>query len=196
VLVERGPQGADPPVHHVAGGDDVGARLRLRHRGAREQLEGQVVVDHAVVAQDAAVPVARVLAQAQVADHEQLRMRRLDGTRGELDDPFVVPGAGALLVLGGGEPEEQHGRDAERGRLARLVDRGADREVIDPGHARDRDAPVDAVAHEHRIHEVRGGQLGLPHKSAQEPGLAEAAHAGGREHACSLEPGGLREAPQ
>ena len=48
VLVERRAQGADAAVHHVAGRDGVRARLGLRDRGAREQLERLVVVDDAV----------------------------------------------------------------------------------------------------------------------------------------------------
>ena len=47
-------------------------------------------------------------------------MRGLDGARGELDDALVVPGARALLVLVGGQAEEQDARDAERGALAGL----------------------------------------------------------------------------
>ena len=39
MLVERGAQRADAPVHHVARRDDVGAGRGLGDRGAREQLE-------------------------------------------------------------------------------------------------------------------------------------------------------------
>jgi hypothetical protein len=44
--------------------------LGLRDGGAGEQLERGVFVDHAVVAQHAAVPVARVLAQAEIRDDQ------------------------------------------------------------------------------------------------------------------------------
>src|SRR5918997_1172328 len=66
------------PVHHVAGRRGVGARLGLGERRAREQLERRVVVDDAVAAQHAAVPMGRVLAQAQVGDDEQVGVLRLD----------------------------------------------------------------------------------------------------------------------
>ena len=100
MLVERGAQRADAPVHHVARRDGVGARGGLGDGGAGEQLERGVVVDDAVGAQHAAVAVARVLAQAQVGDHEQVGIGGLDRARGELDDALVVPRARALLVLG------------------------------------------------------------------------------------------------
>src|SRR5215207_1800862 len=58
--------------------------------------------------------------------------------------------------------------------------------MVDPRHARDRHAAVDAVAHEHRVDEMRCGELGLPHKAAQEAGLAQATHAGCREHDLQL----------
>ena len=84
-------------------------------------------------AQHAAVAVARVLAQAQVGDHQQVRVGGLDRARGELDDPLVVPGAAALLVLGRGQAEQQHRGDPERGGLAGLLDRAVDAQVVDPG---------------------------------------------------------------
>ena len=99
VLVERGADGADAPVHHVARRDHVGARGGLRQRGPRQQLDARVVVDRAVGAQQAAVAVARVLAQAQVGDDEHVGVGVLDRARGELDGALVVPGARALLVL-------------------------------------------------------------------------------------------------
>ena len=74
-----------------------------------------VVVDHAVRPQHAAVAVARVLAQAQVGDHQQVGMGGLDRARGELDHALVVPRARALLVLVGRQAEQQHAGDAERG---------------------------------------------------------------------------------
>ena len=75
LAVELGADRADAPVHHVRRGDDVGAGARVADGGPREQLERGVVVDGAVVAQDAAVAVVGVLAQAHVGDHEQLGQR-------------------------------------------------------------------------------------------------------------------------
>ena len=181
VLVERGAQRAHAPVHHVARRDGVGTRGGLGDGGAGEQLERRVVVDDAVGAQHAAVAVARVLAQAEVGDHQQVGVLGLDRARGELDDALVVPRARALLVLARREPEQQHGRDPERGGLAGLLHRVADREVVDPRHRRDRRPAVGAVHDEHRVDEVPRGQLRLAHEVADAGGGTEAAQAGGGE---------------
>ena len=127
VVVERRTDGADAPVHHVAGGDHVRAGAGLGDRRPRQELERRVVVDRAIGTEDPTVPVARVLAQTQVADHEQVRVGLLDRTRGELHYSFVVPRARAFLVLGRRQPEQQHGWDPERVRLARLGDGVGDR---------------------------------------------------------------------
>ena len=129
----------------------------LRDRGAGEQLERRVVVDPTSppVAQDPAVAVVGVLAQAHVGDHEQVGVRGLDRARRELDDALVVPGARAHLVLGRREAEEQHGRDPELRRRTGLLDRVVDREVVDARHRGDRRAPFAPRDDEHRRDEVR-----------------------------------------
>ena len=76
VVVERGAQRAHAAVHHVARRDGVRARLGLRDRRAGEQLERLVVVDDAVGAQDAAVAVRGVLAQAEVGEDQQVGIAR------------------------------------------------------------------------------------------------------------------------
>ncbi len=64
--------------------------------------------------------------------------RLLDRARGQLHDALLVPRAGAVRVLLGGQPEQHHRGDAERGRLLRLLDDGAQRQAIDAWHRRDR----------------------------------------------------------
>ena len=83
----------------------------------------------------------------------------LDRARGQLHDALVVPRARALLVLGRGQAEQQHGRDAEIRRLSGLVHGVGDRQAVDARHRLDRLAPVDAVGDEHRIDEVRRGEV-------------------------------------
>ncbi len=143
---------------------------------------------YAVLAQHAAVAVRRVLAQAQVGDDEQVGVGGLDRARGELDDALVVPRAGALLVLVGGQAEEQHAGDAERGGDARLLDGAVDREVVDAGQRGDRAAALAAAGDdEHGGDQVRDRQLGLAHQPAQDAGLAQAPEAGrGEGHASSV----------
>ena len=134
----------------------------------------------AVVAQQAAVAVARVLAQAHVGDHEQVGVGVLDGPRGELDDALVVPGARALVVLVGRDAEEQHAGQPERARLARLGHGLRDRQALHAGHRPDRRAPaalLQAGLDEQRQDEVGGLQARLAHEVAQHRGAAQAAQA-------------------
>ena len=111
LLVELVADRADPAVHHVARRDGVGAGLGVGDRGLRKQLDGDVVVDLAV-ADEAAVAVRGVLAEADVGDHGQLRMGLLQRPHRHLDDALVVVGARPGLVLVGGDAEEQHGADS------------------------------------------------------------------------------------
>ena len=146
-------------------------------RGAHEQLERGVVVDVAVLAHDAAVAVARVLAQAHVGHDEQVGVGLLDRADRELDDALVVVGARALLVLVVGDAEQQHGRDAEGGGGARLLDGVGDREALDAGHRGDGLAAVGAVDDEQRVDEIARLERGLAHEVAQDAGLAQPAQA-------------------
>ena len=57
--------------------------------------------------------VARVLAEADVADDQQFRVGVLQTADRLLDDAVAGLGAAAALVLVRREPEEQHGRDLE-----------------------------------------------------------------------------------
>ena len=63
--------GAHAAVVHVGGGDAVRAGQGVGHGDVADALDGHGVVEGAVVAQDAAVPVGRVLAETHVADYEE-----------------------------------------------------------------------------------------------------------------------------
>ncbi len=68
----------DAAVHHVARRHAVGARLRVRHGGARELLHARLVRDVVLLAREhAAVAVARVRAQAHVHRDPQARTELL-----------------------------------------------------------------------------------------------------------------------
>jgi hypothetical protein len=151
----------------------------VRDGGLGEQLERDVVVDRAVGADDAAVAVRGVGAEADVGDHDQLGVGLLDRPHGELDDALVVVGAGARLVLLGGDAEQQHRRDAELLDRAGLLDRVRDRQPLDAGHRLDRRAAVGAELDEQRLDEVCRRELGLAHHVAQQAATAQPAHAGG-----------------
>src|SRR5439155_20004378 len=68
--------GAHPAIHHVAGRHNVPARFRVTGRGAGEEFERRVVENFRaapVLANDAAMAVFHVFAEANVGDDEQLR---------------------------------------------------------------------------------------------------------------------------
>ena len=167
-----------PAVHHVARRDHVGARLGVRDRRLRKELERDVVV-HLAVADDATVPVRRVLAHAYVGDHEEIGVGLLQGSDGELDDPLGVVGARAGLVLLTRDAEEDHGADAGRLDLRRLGDELGDREPLHAGHRRHLLAHALAGDDEQRLHEVLCGEIRLAHQVAQYLRAPHAPHAGG-----------------
>ena len=169
----------DAAVHHVARGDHVGAGVGVRDRGLREQLEREVVVDLAV-ADDAAVPMRGVFAQAHVGDHEEIRVGLLQRADGELDDPLRVVGARAGLVLLARDAEQDHGADPGRLELCRLGDELGDREPLHARHRGHLVAHALAGDHEQRLHEVLGGEIRLAYQVAQCLRAPRAPHAGGR----------------
>ncbi|MCJ1486614.1 hypothetical protein MMC06_006792 [Schaereria dolodes] len=82
------------PVVHVARRDAVCTRLGVRHGDVADAVDGEAVVQTAVIAQYPAVPVAGVFAEADVGDDEQAGKAGFDQLDG-LDD-------GAVGVVGGG----------------------------------------------------------------------------------------------
>jgi hypothetical protein len=96
---------------------------------AGEQFQRGVVVDTPVACEQAAVPVARVLAEADIGDDEQVRVRLLDRARRELDDAFVVPRARSLGVLLLGNPKENDAGNPQRCELGTLVEQLGDRQA-------------------------------------------------------------------
>ena len=145
--------------------------------------------------QQAAMTVVGVLAQADVGDHQQLRMRLLDRPRRELDDALVVVGTAADGVLLGRDAEQQHRRQAEGRGFAGLAHGLADRQPVDAGHRRDRRARGAGIGSggtgldEQRQHEVCGLEPRLAHEVAQRRGAAQASHARqGKGHARRVSP--------
>ena len=107
--------------------------------------------------EQAAVPVARVLAQADVGHDDEVGVRVLDRARGELHDALVVPRARALLVLVGGDAEQQHAAEAERARPRRPPRPPAEIDSRStPGIASIGVAAVEPGLDEQRQHEVAG----------------------------------------
>ncbi len=96
-------------------------------------------------------------------------------------DPLriVVVAARRVLVLG--DAEEDDGRDAQGGDLARLSRQQVDGQLGLAGHRLDGNPLALAVAHEEREDEVLRRERGLAHHRAQAGRQPEAPRPGGRE---------------
>jgi hypothetical protein len=185
-FIEGLADGGDAAVHHVAGGDDVGSGEGETRPGAGEQVEGGVVFDRPSFTgfrDDAAVAVAGVFAQADVGDEDEFLRGRglLDGAQSLLHDAVFIPCAGALLVLGFGQAEEEQAAEAQSCRFFCFADGFIDGEVEDAGHGADGLAHGLAGADEQGVDQVAGLQSGFAHQGAQGLGAAQAAHARFRE---------------
>src|SRR5262249_53798216 len=178
-VVERSAERGDAPVHHVARADGVGARVGVADRRAPEQLE-RLVVHDAVLVDDAAVPVRRVLAEAHVGEEQQVREAVAQLAQRLLDDAVRVPGAGALVVLRVRDPEQDHARDAGRSNDLDLARKVGDGEAPQGGK------PLVGAcvgADEERHHEVAAVDGRLADEVAERAGAAQTAEAGLREGA-------------
>ena len=176
LVVERVADGGHAAVHHVAGGDEVGAALGVRHGHLGEQLEGDVVDDLAVL-HHAAVAVVHVLAEADVGDDHEVGELVLDGAHGHLHDALGVVGAGRRRVLVRGDAEQQDRRDAELDDLAHLAEQVADGELEAPGHRGDGVLDVLAGDHEERVDEIVDRERGLAEHVADGRRATQAPHA-------------------
>src|SRR5262245_28260933 len=174
--VERGADGADLPVHHPAGRDDVRAGVGLGHRRAGVALDGRVVVDHTVGGEHAAVPVVGVLVEAAVGHHDQPVTDLLAHiAERQLNDPARVPRLRALAVLVQRHPEEDHRRHAERGQLGHLLAQALAGVLHDAWERGDRLGLVDPLPDEQGRDEVVDREAGLGHEATERGRGAKAA---------------------
>jgi hypothetical protein len=145
----------------------------VAHRGPGEELERDVV-QHLVAVDDPAVPVRGVFAEADVREEDEPRHPFAERAQRLLDDPVVVVGARAGLVLLLRDPEEDHGRDPGAVRGLGLVAEAVDRALRDARQALER--PLDALAGdgEERVHEVVERETRLPDERPERRGAAKA----------------------
>jgi len=113
------------------------------------------------------VAVARVLAEAQVGDHEDVGHLVLDLLDGPLDDPVLPKGARGVLVLLVGDAEEHHRRDAQVLRLLHLLEQAIDGHLEVAGHGLDGLLHALARDDEERVDEIVDGELRLADEPAQ-----------------------------
>ena len=177
LTVELPPNRADTTVHHVAGSDGVGPRFRVTERRAGEELERDVVQDFAVL-HDAAVTVRRVLAQADVRDHDELGDGAAERTDGLLHDPVLVVGARGGLVLRRRNSEEEDRPDPGSARSGSFVAERVDRPLRNRRQSLERPLHTLARADEERVDEVGQVDARLPDERPQGSGPPEPAQTG------------------
>lgn len=103
---------ADAAIVHVRWSDAVGASLGISDSDIGDAVNRQLVVQASVIAQDAAVAVGCVFAEADVDDDEELWEALAEETDGGHDGAFWVVGGGAEGIFGAGcegDAEEDHG---------------------------------------------------------------------------------------
>ena len=107
--------GAYPAVVHVRRCHAVGACFRVCHGYIADAVDGEAVVETAVVAQDTAVAVGGVFAEADVGDDEEGGKAGAEETDGLNDWTLGVVRCGAegiFDIRGHGDTEEDYGLQA------------------------------------------------------------------------------------
>ena len=188
--VEASANGTHLPVHHAGRRDDVGTGIGLRDRDRRVALEGRVVVDHARMVEDAAMPVVGVLVEAVVSDEHEIVADLLPQIpQRDLHDAVGRVGTRPDRVLHGRHAEQDHGRDPQIGEGAHLLAKALLRVLDDAGHRCHRLRRVDALLHEQRRNEVVDRQARFGDEAAQRGGATQAAWALlGERHATMVRP--------
>ena len=173
--VERAANGADAPIHHVGGGDDVAARARLVQRLADENLDG-FVVDDLVADHQAVLPVAGVGVERNVGHHPDFGDFGDDGAHGTADEIVLVQGLAAGLVA---KARVSVGKQGKRGnaQIARLhggAHRLVNGQALNARHGADRLALALSLDDEDRPDQIVGRDHVFAHEAAGPLGAAQA----------------------
>lgn len=148
--------GADAAVVHVGGRDAVGARLRVGHGDVADAVHGELVVERAVVTQDAAVAVRGVLAEADVDGDEELREALAQESDGLHDGALGVVGRRAEGVFAAGlqgHTEQDDGLQAFAHEGLEEGDELVEAAAVLPGEGGDQGLVVFDVGDEERVDE-------------------------------------------
>ena len=181
LFVQPVADGADAAVHHVGGGDDIGAGAGLDERLFDEDRDGLVVEDVAVLVQQAVMAVAGEGIEGDVAGDADFGGCGLHGLDDGGDEAFGVDGfvAAFVLLFGIDVREDGDGGDAQFAGADGGLGRFIDVQSVDAGHGFHRDAGFLAVVDDHAPDDVVGAGLRLAAEPARPVELAQAAQAGG-----------------
>ena len=139
-------------------------------------------LSNAAVAYHAVMPGGAEGIERDVADHADIRMRRLDRPDRPADQVVGIERlarVGGLQLLGD-RREYGDGGDAELLRRADRIDQQVDREPLDAGHRGDRLAARLALDDEHRPDQVIDAEAMLGHQPARPGALPVAPQSGAR----------------
>ena len=115
--------GSNPAVHHVAGRNNIGTRIRMGHSSLGEPFQGCVIIDiaiHVASFDETAVAMTRVLAVTNIGDDKQSRNFSLHSTNGALRDAVIRVCSGGNFVFALGYTKENHSADSKSSALDRI----------------------------------------------------------------------------
>src|SRR5438552_3380146 len=141
------------------------------------------------------MPVRRVLAKANIADHNQFRHLALHGAGGALHNSVLFPCAGRDLVLLFRQAEQDHCRNSKRVRVVCFSNRSVHREIKDSRHGADFLANAFAGTDEQRIDKILRSKPRFAHHIAQSDCAAQATKTRSREGHGEILAGGVRVWP-
>ena len=177
--VQRAPEGAHAPVHHVGRRDHIGAGLCVSKR-LLLQDGNRFVVQHITRRVDEAVlPMAGVGVERDVGDDAHLRKAGLHFANASGHQAFRIECfLGTERLAGSLDDREKRDRGNPEGECL-LYDREerVDRPAAHAGHGGHRLDGVPALEHEHGQDQVVGRQAALAREAAREIVAAHAAHA-------------------
>ncbi len=163
--VERGPDRADAPVHHVGGGDHVGPGIGQRQRLLDEDRHAGVVED-ALALHHAVMAMRGVGVERRVADDADLRHLGLDRPHRPAHQVARVDRLGASRVAQRlvDEGEGRDRRNAERSRMRGLAHGLVDVQAVDARHPGDGCAGLARIHQEERPDQIVGRQPRFAHQ--------------------------------
>ena len=193
--VERAAHRTDAAVHHVGGGDHVGAGAGVGDGLTLQHRHGLVVHHVAGVVDQAVLAVAGVRVERDVGDDAQVGQCLLECGHHTRHQAVRVVGLARVerLERRVDNREQRKCGDAEVARLLGGLEQQIERLALDPRHRGHRFFAPGAVEHKHRQDEVGRAQRRLAHHAARPVVVAHTAQAGGGELAARLAHGGLRQ---
>ena len=131
------------------------------------------IVGHFAIFDHAAMPMAGVLAEANVGDDDQIEFGLANGFDGALHDAGGRRGFRAGFVLVFRDAKEDHSGNAEPFDFAALLHQLVRRLLIDAGHGADLHAHALAGANEHGVDIAAGGEARFARQAAHRFGAAQ-----------------------